>query len=71
MHINAYRVRVGLFSFRHWKIKGLKHFSNFEFVLFISMLLLKSGDIESNPGPDDSFDNSNSSVAGSDIEPLS
>ena len=69
--INTYRVRVGLFCFRHWKIKILKHFSNFEFVLFISMLLLKSGDIESNPGPDVSFDSSDSSVASSDNEPLS
>ena len=34
------------------------------------MLLFNSGDIGSNPGPDDSFDSSDRSVAGSDNEPL-
>ena len=37
------------------------------------MLLLKSEDVESNPGAveEDSFDSSNNSITGSDYEPLS
>lgn len=52
--LSTYRARVGLYYCRHLSMKGLKQFSNFEFLLFISMLISKSGDIESNPGPNSS-----------------
>ena len=35
----------------HFRIKGLRRFSNFELLIVISLLLLNSGDIEFNPGP--------------------
>lgn len=52
--ISIYRALVGLHYCRLHKIKGLRHFTNFEFLVFIGMVLCRSGDIESNPGPDTS-----------------
>ena len=49
--IVTYRIRVGLFYRCNLKLKGLSSLNGFEFYVFIRMLLLKSGDIETNPGP--------------------
>ena len=46
-----YRARVGLHYHRHLNLKGLKPFTDFESILFLSILLSRSGDIETNPGP--------------------
>ena len=35
----------------HLKIKGLSRFTDFELVIFLSLLLLNSGDVETNPDP--------------------
>lgn len=36
-------------------MKGLKRFTNFEFLIFVCMLMYRAGDIEKNPGPNTSF----------------
>ena len=50
--ITVYRMRIGLYYSRHNKIKGLDYLTSFEPMIILSLLLLKSGDIEPNPGPD-------------------
>ena len=45
-------MRIGLHYGRHNKIKGLDYLTSFESLIILSLLLLKSGDIETNPGPD-------------------
>lgn len=37
---------------RNFKTKGLNYLSLFETLILLSLLLLKCGDIETNPGPD-------------------
>ncbi len=50
--IVEYRAQIGQFYGRTQRPKGLKLFSYFELITWISLLLLKkSGDIEPNPGP--------------------
>lgn len=49
--ISSYRMRIGLHYHRHHRIKGLNLLSVFELLIVLSLLLLKSGDIETNPGP--------------------
>jgi hypothetical protein len=49
--ISIYRVRVGLFGPYQLKMNGFKPLTNFELVTWLSMLLIKSGDIHVNPGP--------------------
>ncbi|MCG7879037.1 MAG: endonuclease/exonuclease/phosphatase family protein [Candidatus Thiodiazotropha taylori] len=44
-------MHIGLHYCHHLKIKGLSWFTNFELVVFLSILLLNCGDIETNPGP--------------------
>lgn len=52
IEVSEYRMHIGLHYCRHLKIKGLSHFSEFEFLIFLSILLLKCGDVETNPGPE-------------------
>ena len=59
--IAVYRMRIGLHFGRHNKIKGLDYLTPFESLIILSLLRLKSGDIETNPGPDtDSLSSSSS-----------
>ena len=44
-------MRIGLHYARHLKIKGIEHLSLFELSIVLSMLLIRSGNIELNPGP--------------------
>ena len=45
-------MRIGLNFSRQVKVKGVKFITYFEFLIIMSLLLFKSGDIEPNPGPD-------------------
>ena len=49
--IQLYRMRIGLHYALHCKVKGLKYLSSFELLIILSRLLIRSGDIELNPGP--------------------
>ena len=51
IEVSEYRMHIGLHYCKHLKFKGLSHFTNFELITFLSLLLLKCGDIEKNPGP--------------------
>ena len=51
IEVSEYRMHIGLHYCKHLKFKGLSHFTNFELITFLSLLLLKCGDIENNPGP--------------------
>ena len=66
--ITVHRARIGLHYTRHFEVRGMDHFSSFE-LLMLSMLLLRSGDVEMNPGPDpglsDSRDTDNSYLSSS------
>ena len=68
--INTYRSRIGLHYSLALRLKGIKYFTNFEFLLFVGTFLFRSGDIELNPGPNsNSSDNLNSSnTSTSDLE---
>ena len=48
--IDTYRVRIGLHYCRQIKAKGIKQLSVFELLIVLSLLLLKCGDVETNPG---------------------
>lgn len=50
--IATYRVRVGTHYSRHQKLKGINRLDTFDYYVFVRLLLLRAGDIESNPGPD-------------------
>ena len=56
--ITVHRARIGLHYTRHFKVRGIDNFSSFELQLMLSMLLLRSGDIELKPGPDPSLSDS-------------
>lgn len=58
-------MRIGLHYGLHFKIKGLDQFSTFELLTFLSIILLRGGDIETNPGPDFevSFSSSSSNMS--------
>ena len=49
--IVTYRVIIGAFCAIANRHKGIKCFSYFEVIVWMSMILLLSGDIEVNPGP--------------------
>ena len=49
--VSEYRMHIGLHYHHHLKIKGLSRFTDFELITFLSLLLLNSGDVETNPGP--------------------
>ena len=44
-------MRIGLHYGRHCKIKGIEHLTSFELAIFLSLLLIRSGNVEVNPGP--------------------
>ena len=44
------KLRIGLHYHRYLKVKYLSFLSCFELLLVMSLILLKCGDIESNPG---------------------
>ena len=46
-----YRARIGLHYHKHFKVKGIKHFTSFEFLVMLSIILLRCGDVHPNPGP--------------------
>lgn len=50
--IAIHRMRIGMHYSRNFKTKGLNYLSLFETLILLSLLLLKCGDIETNPGPD-------------------
>ena len=50
--LQLYRARVGLFAGVHMKIKGLDRFTKFELITWLSLILLRAGDVHENPGPD-------------------
>ena len=54
LNLSIYRARIGLHRYRLFKLKGFSCFNRFEFVTFLAMLLYQAGDIEKNPGPDNS-----------------
>ena len=68
--INTYRSRIGIHYSLALRLKGIKYFTNLEFLLFVGTFLFRSGDIEPNPGPNsnssDNLNNSNTST--SDLE---
>ena len=68
--IKTYRSRIGIHYSLALGLKGIKYFTNFEFLLFVGTFLFRSGDIELSPGPNsDSSDNLNSSnTSTSDLE---
>ena len=51
INLYTYRARIGLHRHRLFKLKGYKHFSSFEFVIFLAMQLYQAADVEKNPGP--------------------
>ena len=59
-------MRIGLNFSRQVKVKGVKFITYFEFLIFMSLLLLKSGDIEPNPGPD--FQETDTSSCTNDLD---
>ena len=64
--ILTYRARIGLHCCRHLKVKDLMYFSFFELMIILSLLLLRSGDVEPNPGPEFSdYDSASSSSSSS------
>ena len=44
-------MRIGLHYGRHCKVKGIAHLITFKLIIFLSLLLIKAGDIELNQGP--------------------
>ena len=44
-------MRIGLHYGCHCKFKGMEHLTLFELTIILSLLLIRSGDIEPNPGP--------------------
>ena len=64
--ILTYRMGKGLHCCRHFKVKGLMYLSFFELMIILSLLLLRSGDVEHNPGPEFSdYDSASSSSSSS------
>ena len=52
------RMQIGVHYWRNCKIKGLNNLSMFELHIVLCLLLLKSGDVETNPGPLSEFSDS-------------
>ena len=55
-------MRIGLHYGRHCKVKGIAHLTTFQSIIFLSLLLINAGDIELNPGPDTSQNDTGSVV---------
>ena len=51
IELSDYRLRIGLHYYRQAKVKGLSYLTTFELGIVLSMLRLRCGDIEQNPGP--------------------
>ena len=67
--LSTYRLRIGLHYHRHLKVKGLKFLSSFELLIVLSLVLIRCGDVELNPGPELDSDSSSSTASGfSDLE---
>ena len=67
--LSTYRLRKGLHYHRHLKVEGLKFLSTFELLIVLSLILIRCGDIELNPGPKlDSDSSSSTASAFSDLE---
>ena len=67
--LSTYRLRIGLHYHRHLKVKGLKFLSTFELLIVLSLVLIRCGDVELNPGPElDSDSSSSTASAFSDLE---
>ena len=49
--IEIYRARIGLHYLTHCKVKGIDHFTSFELLVMLSIILLRCGDVHPNPGP--------------------
>ena len=49
--ISVYRARVGLFGHYQLRQKGSKPMNSFDLIIWISILLIRSGDVHENPGP--------------------
>ena len=58
-----YRARIGMHYRRLFKLKGIKHFNNFELFSFLAMILYQAGDVEKNPGPETETDNISDSAS--------
>lgn len=52
IEIESYRLQIGLHFYRQAKVKGLHYLTFFELLVILSLLLIRSGDVELNPGPD-------------------
>ena len=44
-------MRIGLHYGRHYTVKGKAHLTTFKLIIFLSLLLINAKDIELNPGP--------------------
>ena len=64
--IAMYRARIGLHYHKHFKVKGIKHFTSFEFLVMLSIILLRCGDVHPNPGPPYTGSNSSDEHSSSD-----
>ena len=64
--IGTYRMRVGMFCYYQMCPKGIQYFTQFELLCWLSILLILSGDVHQNPGPEYSS-TSQSSSSFSDI----
>ena len=54
---------IGMHDHRHIKVKVLKFVSTYELVIVISLILIRCGDIELNPGPELDSDTLSSTVS--------
>ena len=67
--LSTYRLQIDLHYHRHLKTKGLKSLSTFELLIVLSLILIRCGDIELNPGSKlDSDSSSSTASAFSDLE---
>ena len=61
--LSTYRLWIGLHYHRHLKVKGLKFLSTFELLMVLSLILIRCGDVELNPGPELDSDSSSSTAS--------
>jgi len=61
VELGTYRLRVGLFCFFQSRAKGCGYLTHFELCCWLAIMLILSGDIHENPGPDSSCNSSTSS----------
>ena len=51
VEICIYTARIGQFSGINHKLKGFKSSNAFDSLVYLALILLQCGDIETNPGP--------------------